>query len=237
MIENYTVVDLEMTGLNAKTDEILEIGAVRVRDGKIADTYSALLKTDKKLSPKVQELTGITEEMVQMGREPSLAMEEFFTFVGEDVLVGQNLIFDYSFLKQWSVNHKLSFERNAVDTLKLARKFLPQEQKKDLASLCVYFGVERERAHRALEDAIETFRVFEKLKEEYGERDAEAFIPRPLVYKAKRQTPATGRQIEYLKRYVEYYGIELSQPLEGLSRSEASRLVDRLIAKYGKMPK
>ena len=237
MIENYTVVDLEMTGLNAKTDEILEIGAVRVRDGKIADTYSALLKTDKKLSPKVQELTGITEEMVRMGREPSLAMEEFFTFVGEDVLVGQNLIFDYSFLKQWSVNHKLSFERNAVDTLKLARKFLPQEQKKDLASLCVYFGVERERAHRALEDAIETFRVFEKLKEEYGERDAEAFIPRPLVYKAKRQTPATGRQIEYLKRYVAYYDIELPQPLEGLSRSEASRLVDRLIARYGKMPK
>lgn len=236
MIENYTVIDLEMTGLNAKTDAILEVGAVRVRDGKIADTYSALLRTEKKLSEKVITLTGITEEMVRAGREPEQAMADFFAFVGDDVLVGQNLIFDYSFLKQWAVNHKFSFERSAVDTLKLARRFLPPEEKKDLESLCLYFRLEREHAHRALEDAIETYRVFEKLKENFGEADAEAFTPHQLIYKAKKQTPATGRQIEYLKKYAAYYQIELPQPLEELNRSEASRLTDRLIAEYGKMP-
>lgn len=237
MLENYTVIDLEMTGLDAKTDAILELGAVRVRDGKIADTYRALLRTGRRLPEKVTELTGITEEMMQSGREPETAMGEFFAFVGEDVLVGQNLIFDYSFLKQWAVNHKFPFERNAVDTLKLARHFLPQEQKKDLESLCRYFGVERDCAHRALEDAVETYRVFEKLKETYGEAEAEAFTPRPLLYKAKKQTPATGRQIEYLKKYTAYYGIELSEPLSGMTRSEASRLTDCLIAQYGKLPK
>lgn len=236
MIENYTVIDLEMTGLNAKTDAILEVGAVRVRGGEIADTYSALLRTGRKLPEKVITLTGITEEMMQAGQEPEVAMTEFFAFVGEDVLVGQNLIFDYSFLKQWAVNHKFAFERNAVDTLKLARKFLPQEQKKDLESLCVYFDVEREQAHRALADAIETYRIFEKIKERFGETDAGAFVPHPLIYKAKKQTPATGRQIEYLKKYAAYYQIELPQSLDGLNRSEASRLTDRLIAKYGKMP-
>lgn len=236
MIENYTVIDLEMTGLNAKTDAILEVGAVRVRGGEIADTYGALLRTGKKLPEKVIALTGITEEMMQAGREPEAAMAEFFAFVGEDILVGQNLIFDYSFLKQWAVNHKFSFERSAVDTLKLARKFLPQEQKKDLESLCAYFDVEREQAHRALADAVETYRIFEKLKERFGEADAEAFVPHPLIYKAKKQTPATGRQIEYLKKYAAYYQIELPQSLDGLNRSEASRLTDRLIAQYGKMP-
>lgn len=237
MIENYTVIDLEMTGLDAKTDAIIEVGAVRVRSGEIVDTYHALLRTGRSLPEKVTELTGITEEMMQSGCEPEQAMAQFFAFLEEDILVGQNLIFDYSFLKQWAVNHRFSFERNAVDTLKLARKFLPPEQKKDLESLCRYFGVEREHAHRALEDAVETYRVFEKLKAVYGEKDAEAFVPHPLLYKAKKQTPATGRQIEYLKKYAAYYEIELPETLAVMTRSEASRLTDRLIAQYGKLPK
>ena len=153
MLEDYVVIDLEMTGLNAKTDAILEVGAVRVRDGRQTETYGAILKCGRELSERVVELTGITPEMAADGREPEEAMQEFFTFLGDDVLVGQNVIFDYSFLKQWSVNHGQTFERNAVDTLKLARRFLPAEQKKDLESLCTYFGIGRERAHRALDDA------------------------------------------------------------------------------------
>lgn len=237
MLENYTVIDLEMTGLHVKTDVILEVGAVRVRGGEITDTYSALLFTEKKLTKEVAALTGITQEMVQAGREPKQVMEEFFAFVGDDVLIGQNVIFDYSFLKQWAVNHGFSFERSAVDTLKLARRFLPQEQKKDLESLCVYFHVKRGQAHRALDDAIETFHILEKLKERFGEVAAEAFVPKPLCYRTKKQTPATGRQLEYLKKYAAYYQIELPQSLVELTRSEASRLTDQLIARYGKMPK
>lgn len=235
MIENYTVIDLEMTGLNAKTDKILEVGAVRVRGGTAMETCHALLRTGSVLSEKVTELTGITEEMQSMGREPEEAMAEFFAFLGEDVLVGQNLIFDYSFLKQWAVNHRFGFERMAVDTLKLARRFLLPEQKKDLASLCAYFGVERTQAHRALADALETYQVFECLKSAYGEVE-EAFVPQPLRYQAKRQTPATGHQLDYLKRYAAYYGIALPDGIERLTRSEASRLTDTLIARYGRMP-
>lgn len=236
MLENYTVIDLEMTGLNAKTDAILEVGAVRVREGNAVDTYSALLRTGRTLSEKVTELTGITGEMMETGEEPEQAMETFFAFLGEDILVGQNVIFDYSFLKQWAVNHRRTFERSAVDTLKLARRFMPKEQKKDLESLCAYFAVERGKAHRALDDALETWQILERLKAEYGAEDAEAFSPKPLLYRAKKQTPATGRQIEYLKKYAAYYGLALPQPPEELTRSEASRLLDRLIAQHGKLP-
>lgn len=170
MIEDYVVVDLEMTGLNAKTDVIIETGAVRIRGGKVVDTYTALLNPGRNLSKEVMELTGITDEMVRAGREPEAAMEEFFSFVGEDILVGQNLIFDYSFLKQWAVNHKFSFERKAVDTLKLARTFLPKEEKKNLESLCNYFGINRQNAHRALDDAMETWQVFEELKKDMAQK-------------------------------------------------------------------
>lgn len=234
MLEDYVVIDLEMTGLAAKTEAILEVGAVRVRGGREAGCYAALLNTGRNIPDKVTELTGITEAMAAAGREPEEAMAEFFDFVGEDILVGQNVIFDYRFLKQWAVNHDFSFERSAVDTLKLARHFLPEEQKKDLESLCRYFGIARVDAHRAMEDARETWRIFERLKTEFGESAPEKFEPKPLVYQPKRQTPATKRQRAYLRVYAEEKGIALPENFEFLSRSEASRLVDRWIAVYGK---
>ena len=235
MLENYVVIDLEMTGLNAKTDTILEVGAVRFRNGAEVACYTALLHTGLRISDKVKELTGITQEMADAGREPEEAMREFFDFVGEDILVGQNVIFDYSFLKQWAVNHRFSFERSAVDTLKLARKFLPEDCKKDLESLCEYFSIERENAHRALFDARETGMILECLKAEYGGVAPEEFEPRPLNYKAKRQTPATAHQKEYLRNYAADKGIELPVDVDRLTRSEASRLTDQWIAKYGRL--
>lgn len=236
MLEDYVVVDLEMTGLNAKTDAILEVGAVRVRGGRQVEEYGALLRTEKPLADKVQELTGITREMVQTGADPERAMAEFFDFLGADILVGQNVIFDYGFLKQWAVNHGIAFEREAADTLKLARRFLPAERKKDLESLCAYYQIKRARAHRALDDARETGEIFERLKAEYGAACPEAFLPHPLIYRAKKQTPATGRQMDGLRRYAAYYGIAEAEIPVQMTRSEASRLLDRWILKYGRMP-
>ena len=237
MLEDYVVVDLEMTGLNAKTDAILEVGAVRVRGGRQVEEYGALLRTEKPLADKVQELTGITREMVQTGADPERAMAEFFDFLGADILVGQNVIFDYGFLKQWAVNHGIAFEREAADTLKIARRFLPAEQKKDLESLCAYYQIKRARAHRALDDARETGEIFERLKAEYGAACPEAFLPHPLIYRAKKQTPATGRQMDGLRRYAAYYGIAEAEIPVQMTPSEASRLLDRWILKYGRMPR
>lgn len=236
-IEDYVVIDLEMTGLNPKTDAILETGAVRIRNGKVTETCTALLKPGRSLPERITELTGITVEMTEKGRSPEEAMEEFFAFVGEDVLVGQNVMFDYSFLKQWAVNHKFSFERTAVDTLKLARQFLPKEEKKDLENLCNYFGIPRQNAHRALDDAMETWQVFECLKAKYGAEHETAFIPKPLIYKAKKQTPATARQKAYLRQYAGYFKLALPEDFEEMTRSEASRLTDQWILQYGKMSK
>ncbi len=237
MMENYVVIDLEMTGLNVKTDRILEVGAARVRNQHVTETFCALVDPETDITERVTELTGISNEMAQNGEKAESVLPEFFAFLGEDILVGQNIIFDYSFLKQWAVNHNISFEKKAVDTLKLARKFLPEGQKKDLQSLCEFFEVERVNAHRALEDVMETQIIFEILKKRYMQEDPKAFEPVQLQYKVKKQTPATARQISYLEQFTKYHGIDMPQIPAGFTRSEASRLTDHLIETYGKMKK
>ena len=227
---DYTVLDLEMTGLAPKKDKVIEIGAVRVRGGQRIDTFATLVRPGMSIPQNVVELTGITDAMADTGMQEDAAMERLLEFIGNDVLVGHNLNFDYSFIKQWAVNHRRSLQLSACDTLRIARALLPGEQSKKLESLCVYFQIEREHAHRALDDAIETYKVFEKLKEIKG-ASPELFVPKPLIYKAKRQTPATAHQKERLKELLEQYEIEDTIPWEVLTRSEASRLTDQIRAK------
>ena len=138
---------------------------------------------------------------------------------------------------RYAVNHKKTFEKNGIDTLKLSRKFLPELEKKTLDYLCEYLKIERSQNHRALEDARATYVLLEYLREKYEEQEPEAFRPLPLVYRAKKQSPATERQKRHLKELAEYHKIELDIDLETLTKSEASRRTDRILAQYGKMPK
>ena len=232
-IKNYTVIDLEMTGLSAKSDKIFEIGAAKVVDGKIVDTYQTLVNPKQHIPEKVQLLTGITDEDVASGAQMDEALEKLLGFIGEDEIVGQNVNFDYSFIKQWAVNRKIPLEMKAYDTLKLARKCLPPEQSKKLEDLCEYFEIERENAHRALDDAIETQQIFEKLCDLMQEKN-EAVESHVLTYKAKRQTPATARQIQNLKELMSEKNITDVIAWENLTRSQASRLYDEYRAKARK---
>ena len=236
MIDEYVVLDLEMTGLSAKTDQVIEIGAVKIKNNQIVDTMECLVNPKCKIPTRVVELTGITDEMVSNGKEKDAAIAELLSFIDGYILVGQNINFDYSFLKQWAVNHKRPLEVKACDTLKLARVLLPAEQSKKLDALCAYFGIERTREHRALDDAIETWKIFEKLKELAVEKKlSETYLePRVLVYRAKKQSPATPRQIQRLKEYREKHQIVDEINWETLTKSEASRIMDKYILIHGR---
>ena len=236
MINEYVVLDLEMTGLSAKTDQIIEIGAIKIKDNSVVETMECLVNPKCKIPTRVVELTGITDEMVQLGKDKDEAICELLDFIEGYILVGQNVGFDFSFLKQWAVNHKRPLEAKACDTLKLARVLLPAEQPKKLENLCQYFGIEREREHRALDDALETWKVFEKLKVLGAslENTDTYFAPRPLVYHAKKQSPATPRQIQRLKEYRETHQIKDEIDWENLTKSEASRIMDKYILVHGR---
>lgn len=237
MLEEYVAVDLEMTGLKASRDRILEIGAVRYRKGKEVGAFQVIVNPGVPLTEEITALTGITPDMAQRGVELRRGMEDFLEFWQGLPLVGHNLYYDFSFLKQNAVNLGLSFDACGVDTLKLSRKLLPGEKRKTLEALGQRFGLFHEQKHRALEDAKACGRLLELLWEEFGEGQEELFEPAALEYKAKKRSPITPQQKKYLKDFAGYHKIELSVELETLTRNEASRLTDQLIFQYGRMPK
>lgn len=233
-MNDYIVVDLEMTGLNPRKDRILEIGAVKVRKKQITGTFSRMIFQQYPLDPKIVELTGITDEQAALGEALDDAVTEFLEFAEELTWIGHNVIFDYSFIKQWEINHRIKRTCYAVDTLKIARKCLPGLEKKTLDFLCEHYGIERSARHRACEDAKATWALFEILEQNFLSKEPELFAGKELQYRAKRQTPATIRQKNYLLDLIRCHNINLDVPIESLTRSEASRLTDRLIRQFRK---
>lgn len=235
MIHSYIALDLETTGLNPAEDRILEIGAVRVEDGKITGTYDTLIRTGVPIAAKIQELTGITEEMAESGRDIREVMEEFIPFCKELPLLGHNIMFDYSFVKQNAVNLGLTFEKQGVDTLKIARKLLPPEESKSLTALCAYYGISREREHRASDDAQAAMELYGILGREFPDCPQEVFEALPLNFKAKRRGPITPAQKGYLNDLIKYHKIALEISVDSLTKNEASRLIDKIISSYGRI--
>lgn len=226
-VSDYTVIDLEMTGLHPKSDKIIEIGAIKVKNGQVCDTYSMIVNPMMIIPQRITELTGITNEDVECGVNIDKAMSGLLSFIEGEELVGQNINFDYSFIKQWAINKRIPLEVKAYDTLKIARQLLPVDQPKSLEALCEYFHIDRQNAHRALDDAEETRQIFEKLMDMVLEKNDEKLLkPQVLQYKAKRQTPATAHQKERLKEYREAHNITDPINWETLTRNEASRLYD-----------
>ncbi|MEY8516800.1 3'-5' exonuclease [Lachnospiraceae bacterium 29-84] len=230
MLEDYVVVDLELTGLHVKTDRILEIGAVKVEHGVETEIFHRLINPGISLSAEITELTGITDEMAKGGCSGEDAVSAFLAFAEGYPFVGHNVLFDYRFLKRAAVNQGILLEKSGADTWKLSQKFLPEAEKKTLDYLCSYLKIPRAQSHRALEDAKATAELFRYLKERFGASEPEAFEAKPLACKVKKQTPASPRQIKRLIELAQWHNIELTLDLDQLTKSEASRLADKILS-------
>lgn len=232
-VRDYVCVDLETTGLHPKTDKIIEIGAVRVRDGRAVQIWQSLVNPGRELTERTRQITGIRQEEVDNAPDIAQVLPQLLDFLGKDILVGHSLIFDFSFLKKAAVNAGLSFEADGIDTLKLARKYLPELPSRSLEQLCLHFNIPHQ-AHRALGDAQATAALYELLCEKFYEE--KPFAPLPLIFNVKREGPASRSQKERLRRLAALYKTQLPVDVERLTRNEASRLADQLIARYGKVP-
>ena len=232
MLTSYICIDLETTGLNPKRDKIIEIGAVKVVDGVEAGVFSSFVNPGRKLEDRIVALTGIQDKDLYDAPVINDVFCELMLFMEEYPLVGHSVLSDFSFLKKAAVDLKLQFERQAVDTLKIARKYLPNLESRSLESLCDHYQIPH-RPHRALEDAKATVLLYQKLLERYYQEEESVFQPQSLHFKVKRDQPASARQKEKLYRMQEILAITLEADIELLSRSEASRLTDNLLATYG----
>lgn len=229
MITSYVCVDVETTGLNPKEEKIIEIGAVKVVDGQIAERFQSFVKPGRLLEPRIVALTGITDEMLNDAPGQADVMGKFQEFCGDLPLVGHHLAFDYAFLKKAMVNEKLSFEKSGLDTLRISRKYLPELESRSLEFLCRHFDIEH-TAHRALGDAEATGILYTKLCELFykkaKEEGCKVFIPSPMIYNVKREKPITIAQKEQVTRYCAMLGISLNRDLDSMTRSEASRFIE-----------
>lgn len=255
MLDTYVSIDLETTGLHPKKDRIIEIGAIRVEQGEITEEFSTFVNPGRKLEERITEITGIRDEDLEGAPELDEVFPKLLGFLGDLPLLGHRILFDYSFLKKAAVDRKVNFEKCGVDTLLIARKYLPELPHRNLEYLCKYYEIPH-HAHRALEDAKATDRLFRQLGELFYEVKMSAetaespqsaedaskamiaanslFVPQPLIFRVKRDTPATKPQKERLYRLQEQHKITLEVDVEKLTRSEASRLADKILAKYGR---
>lgn len=235
-ILNFISVDLETTGLSAARERIIEIGAVKYREGKPVETFSEFVRQEIPIPERIVALTGITQDDIKDAPFETEQMTKFLEFASEDtVFLGHNLGFDFSFLAMAAARMGLTIEKQGLDTLKISKKCCYDMDERTLSALCDHFGVVNEAAHRAYCDAKATAEVYLCLLEQYGSEYPEVFRAEPLVYKPKKVEPATEKQIKYLKALLDYHGIEADINYGTLTKSEASRRIDAIILNYGLM--
>ncbi|KMT23073.1 PolC-type DNA polymerase III [Clostridium cylindrosporum] len=161
----FVVFDIETTGLNKSSEEITEIGAVKVKDMKIIDTFSALINPLKPIPYEITNLTGITNEMVKDKDTIKEVMPRFLDFIGDCPVVAHNAKFDTGFIKEKCSRESLEFNSTIIDTLTLSRWLVKGIKKYKLNILAQHFNVQLENHHRAVDDAKATAEIFIKLIE------------------------------------------------------------------------
>lgn len=161
---DFVIVDIETTGLNCKTDDIIEISAVRVENDIVTDEFSRLIHTDKEISPFVFGLTGISNAMLENAEDISTVLCGLFDFVGDMPIVGHNIGFDMRFI---SWNSALLFGEKpcnrTLDSLLFSKEVLPELRSHKLSFLKEYFRISG-TSHRALDDCRTTYELVEILK-------------------------------------------------------------------------
>ncbi|SER59860.1 PolC-type DNA polymerase III [Salipaludibacillus aurantiacus] len=170
--ETYVVFDVETTGLSAVYNTIIELAAVKVKDGEVIDKFESFANPHEKLSPTIIELTGITDDMVETAPEVEDVLEKFHKWMGDDILVAHNASFDMAFLN--AGYQKMGYEKvpnPVIDTLELGRLLYPSFKNHRLNTLCKKFNIELVSHHRAIYDAEATGHLLWKMVKDAIEKD------------------------------------------------------------------
>lgn len=167
-VKDYVVFDLETTGTSCTCDEVVEISAIKVQDGQVVEEFSALVNPQMPIPFWATEVNGITDKMVANAPTFDKALADFLEFVGDMILVGHNIhTFDMKFVCRDAVKFfGKTIGNDYIDTLPLARIYLPQLRHHTLTDLAKHYGITTTGAHRALYDCRMNQQVFEHLGEE-----------------------------------------------------------------------
>lgn len=237
----FIVFDIETTGLSVLQEKITEIGAVRMVNGEIKDTFSTFVDPEKHIPEKITELTGIDDSMVQDAPSEKEAVKSFLDYCGENaIVVAHNASFDTSFIKAACKRNDIPYNISHIDTLALSRSLFPQLSKHKLDNIANHLKLGSFNHHRACDDAMMLAKIFQvmlkKLDEDYkitSTADIGKVLPKPGIksYKYFHQILLVKNQLGLKnlyklisKSHLDYF---YKKPL--LPKSELVKLRDGLI--------
>ncbi len=162
---DYVLYDLETTGISCNYDEVIELSALKVRNGAVAEEFSSLVNPGRPIPYAASAVNHITDEMVAKAPGFREVLSAFLEFAGEDILVGHNIhTFDMKFLyRDCERFFGQTLTNDYIDTLKLARLCIPELSHHRLGDLAEFYGISPEGAHRALNDCRMNQQIFEKM--------------------------------------------------------------------------
>lgn len=233
--DNYVVIDIETTGFN-KWNEIIELGALRIRNGNIVDTFQQLVKPEDYIPDYVVELTGITNEMVCEAPTIDLVAASFRDFVGDDIIVGHNTNFDLRFFNQCAGNFVDILDGEYVDTMRLARKAIPGYEHYRLCDIAKALFIAQSNAHRALADCETTHFCLQALKKIVCEQ-YDNFDEFKKLFAKKHKSSSARMDLRTIKADVAFFDEEcpifekncvFTGKLERFTRTKAAQIVANL---------
>lgn len=196
--QTYVVFDVETTGLSAVYDKVIELAAVKMRDGAVIDEFEEMINPGFALSDFTINLTHITNEMVQQGGQEADVMQKFIEFSQDSILVGHNVTFDVGFLNAaYDRMGAPAIDQPVIDTLELSRSLHPELSNHKLDALSKRYNISLENHHRANADAEATgyvmYAMFKEANELHGWtklNELNALVGQGDAYKRARPTHA-----------------------------------------------
>ncbi|MCD7725694.1 MAG: PolC-type DNA polymerase III [Clostridiales bacterium] len=212
--QDFVVFDLETTGFSPVENRIIEIGAVKVSEGKIADRFSAFVNPDVPIPFEIEKLTGITDAMVVDADTIETILPQFLRFCDGCMLAAHNAHFDMGFLMENCRRQGLASDFTYIDTLGISRVMLPAQAKHTLDAVAKTLGVSLENHHRAVDDAEATAEIFVKL---IGMMEKDGITTLRQINEKGKSSPAV------IKKLPTYHAIILAK--NNVGRMNLYRLV------------
>ncbi len=211
---DFVVFDIETTGFSPKQNRIIEIGAVKVCGGKIVDRFSCFVNPKTPIPYEIEKLTGITDDMVVGAETIETVLPQFLNFCEGCMLVAHNAEFDMSFIRENCDRQGISHDFTYVDTVGIARIFLPGQKKHTLDAVAKSLNVSLENHHRAVDDAEATAEIFVKL---IGMMEKEGITTLAQINERGKASP------DIIKKLPTYHAIILAK--NNVGRMNLYRLV------------
>ncbi len=200
--DEIVVFDIETTGFSPVNDRIIEIGAVKVKEGKITERFSAFVNPGKPIPFRIEQLTGINDAMVLDAPGIGEVLPQFLEFCGDAVLAAHNAGFDMSFIKENARRAGIPKEFTYLDTMGIARLLLPGQAKHTLDAVAKTLHISLENHHRAVDDAECTAEMYQAFLKMLSERGIESLAQ---LEEAGRSNP------EIIKKMTTYHVIILAK--------------------------